>query len=261
MTSRRTPLTDDRLTVALEAAREAGEIQREQIQSPVVEEHHSPGDLVTHTDLRTERRILSHIELHYPDHSVIAEESGSRDGSSEQRWIVDPLDGTVNFYHGIPEFAVSIAVEQNGIVEVGVVYHVMRDTVFTAVRGEGAYRENVRLGVSGERVLERALVGTGFSSARAGTFEALSAIVRDAHGVRRIGSAALDMAYVASGLFEGFYQQGLNAWDIAAGQLLVEEAGGRVSDYSDASLGGTPGTGAVLATNGYLHQELLDRLD
>jgi myo-inositol-1(or 4)-monophosphatase len=260
MSTRRTPLCDERVLVALEAAREAGAIQREHLETASRHEYKSPGELVTQTDVRAEREILDRITTRYPDHSILAEESGVADGSTNHRWLVDPLDGTVNFYHGVPDFAVSIALETAGTVEVAVVYYVTRDTVFTAVRGEGAYRETARLEVSSERSLDRSLVATGFDSGRPESFEALASVVREAHGVRRIGSAAIDLAYVAAGLFEGFYQWGVKPWDVAAGRLLVEEAGGDVTDYADVPETGTPDATAILATNGHVHGELWHRV-
>lgn len=258
MTPRRTPLTDDRLLVALDAAREAAELQRRHTQSASMNGRTSPDELVTETDVESERLILAQIRSVYPDDAILSEESGYDRGPGRYRWVVDPLDGTVNFYHGVPEFAVSIAVERDGRLEAGVVYDVPGDTAYTAVRGKGAYRERARLHVSEEQSLSRSLVSTGFPSATTTSFDALSAVVRDAHGVRRLGSAALDLASVASGRFEGFYQRELSAWDVAAGRLLVEEAGGTVSDGFDAS--SAAGEGVLLATNGPIHDELSARV-
>lgn len=252
MTDRRTPLTDDRLLVALDAALQAGELHRSHSGQRLLKTHASSDELVTEADVESEQLIIDHIRSQYPDEAILAEESG-QDSTGSRQWVVDPLDGTVNFFHGVPDYAVSVAIEDPAGVEAGVVYSVPRDTVFTAVRGEGAYRETSPLAVSGEHTLDESLIATGFPSTEAVSLTTISSIIDEAHGVRRLGSAALDLAYVAAGWYEGFYQQGLNSWDTAAGRLLVEEAGGTVSTLSEEIVA----AGEIfLATNGRIHSEL-----
>ncbi len=192
-------------------------------------------DFVTLVDRQAEERIISTLRKTYPNHEILAEESGA-DGNNEYQWIIDPLDGTTNFIHGFPQFAVSIAVRHKGRLEHGVVYDPLRQEMFTASRGDGALLNNRRMRVSGRLGLEGALLGTGFPfkmqqhlDAYLGMFRAL---FTDTAGIRRPGSAALDLAYVAAGRLDGFWEIGLNIWDMAAGALLIQEAGGIVGDFS-----------------------------
>lgn len=256
MTKPRTPLGDDRLQVAVDAALAAGAVQRNHNRNQVTGTRDSATELVTEGDIEAERVIVNQIRSHYPKEAILTEESG-QDGTESPRWVIDPLDGTVNYFHKLPDYTVSIAIESPDGVEAGVVYSVPRDTVFTAVRGEGAYRETESLEVSGNSTLAESLIATGFPSAEAVSFQALSTVVGETHGVRRLGSAALDLAYVAAGRFEGFYQRDLNSWDVAAGRLLVEEAGGTVSILS---VDGAPANETFLGTNGHIHDELAARV-
>jgi len=192
-------------------------------------------DFVTLVDQQAEERIISTLRKTYPNHGILAEESGA-DGNDEFQWIIDPLDGTTNFIHGFPQFAVSIALRHKGRLEHGVVYDPLRQELFTASRGDGALLNNRRMRVSGRLGLEGALLGTGFPfkmqqhlDAYLGMFRAL---FTDTAGIRRPGAAALDLAYVAAGRLDGFWEIGLNIWDIAAGALLIQEAGGVVGDFS-----------------------------
>jgi len=195
-------------------------------------------DFVTDIDRKAEADIIATIRRSHPDHAILAEESG-RSGDSEYVWIIDPLDGTTNFLHGFPTFAVSIAVEHRGRLQHAVVYDPSRQEFFTASRGEGAQLEGKKIRVSSQRTLEGALIGTGFPYRMAAEhidpyLAMLKAIMSTAAGVRRPGAASLDLAYVAAGRMDGFWEFGLQPWDTAAGTLLITEAGGRVGTPTGA---------------------------
>jgi myo-inositol-1(or 4)-monophosphatase len=222
------------LNIAVRAARRAGEIIVRSLVRLESLEVTSKGrnDYVSEIDRAAEREIIDIVRKLYPDHAILAEESG-RSGENDTVWIIDPLDGTTNFLHGFPVFAVSIAVEQRGRLEIGVVYDPMRQEVFTAARGAGAHLENRRMRVSKQRTLEGALLATGFpyrEDERYGDnyYAMLRTLANLTAGIRRPGSAALDLAYVAAGRVDGFWELGLKPWDTAAGTLLIQEAGGRV---------------------------------
>jgi myo-inositol-1(or 4)-monophosphatase len=242
---------------ALKAARglnrDFGEVEQLQVSIK------GPGEFVSTADLKAERVLKTELGRARPGYGLLLEESGASAGTDPRhRWIVDPLDGTTNFLHGIPHFAISIALERNGEIVAGVVYDPTRDEMFCAEKGLGAYVNDRRLRVSARRQLAEAVIGTGLPfGARAGDPAALgvlAAVMKGTSGVRRLGSAALDLAYVAAGRFDGFWEQGLQPWDIAAGLLLVREAGGYVSDLS----GGHEMmvSGDVLAANAHLHLPL-----
>jgi myo-inositol-1(or 4)-monophosphatase len=222
------------LNIAVRAARRAGEIIVRSIVRLDSLDVTTKGrnDFVSEVDRAAERAIIEDIRRLYPDHAFLAEESGAS-GSGDIVWIIDPLDGTTNFLHGFPVFAVSIACEVRGRVEHGVIYDPMRQELFTASRGGGAHLENRRMRVSGQRGLEGALIATGFpfrdDSPDVDVYLAMfrSVMTRTA-GIRRAGAAALDLAYVAAGRVDGFWEMGLKPWDTAAGVLMVQEAGGRV---------------------------------
>lgn len=195
----------------------------------------SRNDFVTEVDRQAEQAIIHEIHSKYPSHGILAEESGLHNGD-EFQWIIDPLDGTTNYLHGVPQFAVSIGLQHRGRLEHGVIYDPLREELFTASRGDGAQMNNRRLRVSPRPSLDGALLGTGFPfrdqrfvKAYLGMFEALLA---DTSGIRRPGSAALDLAYVAAGRTDGFWELGLSPWDFAAGVLLIKEAGGMVTDLA-----------------------------
>jgi myo-inositol-1(or 4)-monophosphatase len=190
-------------------------------------------DFVSSADLAAEKAIIDVIHKHYPDHAIHAEESGVN-GESDHVWIIDPLDGTTNYLHGLPVFAVSIGVQVNGRLEHGVVYDPMREELFTASRGEGAQLDDRKIRVSGRKEMELAVVGTGFPYRQADSelepyLAMLGQVVKNTSGVRRMGSAALDLCYVACGRFDAFWETGLQPWDLAAGTLIIREAGGIVS--------------------------------
>ncbi|HEY8538180.1 MAG TPA: inositol monophosphatase family protein [Steroidobacteraceae bacterium] len=222
------------LNIAVRAARRAGEIIVRGMNRLHQLDVRAKGqnDFVTEIDMAAERDIIQTIRRHYPDHAVLGEETGSS-GDSEFVWIIDPLDGTTNFLHGFPQFAVSIAVQRRGRIEHGVVYDPLRQELFTASRGEGAQLDGRRIRVSGHTSLERALIGTGFPYRTNlhwldSYLAMLKAVMQRTAGIRRPGSAALDLAYVAAGRLDGFWELGLSAWDTAAGSLLITEAGGLV---------------------------------
>ena len=223
------------LNIAVRAARRAGEIIVRSLVRLESLEVTSKGrnDYVSEIDSAAEREIIDIVRKHYPEHAILAEESG-RSGEHDTVWIIDPLDGTTNFLHGFPVFAVSIAVEQRGRLEIGVVYDPMRQEIFTAARGAGAHLENRRMRVSKQRTLEGALLATGFpyrqdereADAYFAMLRTLSRV--DGRAFAGPGSAALDLAYVAAGRVDGFWELGLKPWDTAAGTLMIQEAGGRV---------------------------------
>jgi myo-inositol-1(or 4)-monophosphatase len=222
------------LNIAVRAARRAGEVIVRSLVRLESLEVTSKGrnDYVSEIDRAAEREIIEIIHKHYPEHAILAEESG-RSGENDTVWIIDPLDGTTNFLHGFPVFAVSIAAQQRGRLEVGVIYDPMRQEVFTAARGAGAHLENRRMRVSKQRTLDGALLATGFpyreEERHADNYFAMFRRLTElTAGIRRPGSAALDLAYVAAGRVDGFWEMGLKPWDTAAGTLMIREAGGRV---------------------------------
>ncbi len=228
------------LNIAVRAARRAGEVIVRSLNSLEALTITSKGrnDFVSEVDRAAEAEIIAIIRRHYPDHAVLAEESGAS-GEHETLWIIDPLDGTTNFLHGFPVFAVSIACQQRGRLEHAVVYDPMRQELFTASRGGGAHLDNRRIRVSKQRTLEGSLIGTGFpfrSDARYvdAYFAMLKAATQNTAGIRRPGAAALDLAYVAAGRIDGFWEFGLSPWDTAAGTLLVQEAGGHIGTLTGA---------------------------
>ena len=223
------------LNVAVMAARRAGNsLMRNLVKFDKLRvESKGHNDYVSEADRAAEREVIETIHKHYPDHAILAEESGAS-GDSETVWIIDPLDGTTNFLHGFPVFAVSIGVQVNGRMEHGVVYDPMRQELFTASRGEGAQLDGRRIRVSKHTTLDHALIGTGFPFRDGGmTIEPylrmLQKAIASTSGVRRAGSAALDLCYVAAGRLDAYWETGLAPWDLAAGTLIVREAGGIVS--------------------------------
>ena len=223
------------LNVAVMAARRAGAVlirKMANLQKLKVDQK-GHNDYVSDADHAAEKAVIQCILKHYPDHAILAEESGAQ-GESDHLWIVDPLDGTTNYLHGFPVFAVSIGLQIKGRMEHAVVYDPMRQELFTASRGEGAQVDGRRIRISGQKQLERALVGTGFPFRQSEKelkpyLEMLGKTVLNTSGVRRPGAAALDLAYVAAGRLDAFWETGLAPWDLAAGSLLIREAGGIIS--------------------------------
>lgn len=247
------------LNIAVRAARRAGDgiVRHVGRLADLKVETKAGNDFVTEVDREAEQSIIETIRRSYPDHAFLAEESG-RTGSAECEWVIDPLDGTTNFLHGFPVFAVSIALRVRGRTEHGVIYDPMRQELFTASRGGGAQLDGRRIRVSTRRELSSALLGTGFPyrdndniDQYMATFRAMTERSR---GIRRAGAAALDLAYVAAGRLDGFWEMNLEIWDIAAGCLMIREAGGLTGSLS----GGTDHfeTGNVLAANPKLFAEM-----
>ncbi|MGB0127178.1 MAG: inositol monophosphatase family protein [Rhodocyclaceae bacterium] len=248
------------LNIAVKAARRAGQIiSRASLDVDLVKvspKRHN--DFVTDIDKAAEAAIINILREAYPDHSILAEESGAS-GESEYQWIIDPLDGTTNFIHGFPQFAVSIALAHKGQMTQAVVYDPLRNELFTASRGRGAFLNERRIRVSKRTKLQEALLGTGFPFRAYDDMDAYLAMFRElmpkTAGVRRAGAAALDLAYVACGRLDGFWEIGLSPWDMAAGTLLITEAGGLVGDLS-----GEPGylkSGNVVGGNPKIFGQLL----
>ena len=249
------------LTVAIEAAREAGRFLKLSVGKVrnVEVKQGEERNLVSEIDRGAEAKIISIIHRHYPQHAILAEESGGSLAPADVRWIIDPLDGTTNFLHGVPIFCVSIGVERKGELVAGVVYDPNQDEMFTAEKGAGAFLNGKRLKVSGSSALVESLLVTGFPyNVTANPNNAVEHFVHflmAARGVRRLGSAALDLSYVAAGRFDGFWEVSLNPWDMAAGALFIQEAGGRISDMKGNPLNIYQKT--VLASNGVIHDAML----
>ncbi len=252
------------LNFAIQTARDAGGILIDRLGRALHVSNKGDIDLVTEADLAAEKFIIERIRSYYPRHAILAEESGASDGATaisgegEWRWVIDPLDGTTNYAHGYPCFCVSIGIERAGKMELGVVYDPTRNEMFVAERGQGASLNERRMRVSDVDDLNRAMLCTGFPynvRERSNFARDFTNFTMQAQAVRRDGSAALDLAYVACGRFDGFWEDGLNPWDVAAGVLLIEEAGGRVTDYQGARL--DIYTPKVLASNGLVHEAMM----
>jgi myo-inositol-1(or 4)-monophosphatase len=225
------------LNIAVKAARSAGNVLVRGMNrvSDLTIESKGRNDFVTEIDRAAEQAVLEVVRKAYPEHGFLGEETG-RSGGDEVIWIVDPLDGTTNYLHGFPQFCVSIAAETRGKPTVAVIYDPLRQEMFTAVRGEGAQLEGRKIRVTKRAGLAGALIGTGFPFRNRETwgdlyYDMLKAVSVEAAGIRRPGSAALDLAYVAAGRLDGFWEVGLKPWDTAAGELLIREAGGLISDW------------------------------
>jgi len=226
------------LNIAVRAARRAGDIiarSADQVDQLVIE-NKAENDYVSEVDRKAEAAIIDVIRKAYPDHAILAEESGKHEGN-EYEWVIDPLDGTTNFVHGIPQYAVSIALKHKGRLDQAVVYDPISQELFTASKGAGAQLNGKRIRVTKRNSLKGALLGTGIPFRDDLPYldaylEMLKALLPGSAGIRRPGSAALDLAYVAAGRLDGFWEMGLNQWDMAAGVLLIEEAGGLVSDLN-----------------------------
>ncbi|HET9362349.1 MAG TPA: inositol monophosphatase family protein [Vicinamibacterales bacterium] len=250
------------LATAAEIVLRAGDIQMSRRQSGFHVEKKGTIDLVTEVDLECERMCRSVLAERFPDHDVLAEELSSgpaEPASSRYRWVFDPLDGTTNYAHGLPIFCASLALEIDGEAEVGAIYDPTRKELFTAERGEGAYVNGTRLHVSDTAGLGDSLLVTGFPYDVHERLHDLvplfGAYLGRARAVRRLGSAALDLCYIAAGRFDGFWEQRLKPWDVAAGGLIVTEAGGRVTGMDGTRF--DPAAGHLVASNGRIHDEML----
>jgi myo-inositol-1(or 4)-monophosphatase len=245
------------LEVAIDTAREAGGILLSEFTRPVSISYKGEVDLVTQADRLSEQAIVTRLRKHFPNHAIIAEEGGGAESDSTFRWHVDPLDGTTNFAHGYPCFAVSIGLEEAGELIAGVIFQPVSGELFTAEKGGGAYLNRKKIHVSAIETLATSLLATGFPSVKRAQNPNIHYywdFTLRSHGVRRDGSAALDLAAVACGRFEGFWEFGLHSWDTAAGVLLVREAGGVVTGFE-----GKPyllGDRELLASNGHVHAEM-----
>jgi myo-inositol-1(or 4)-monophosphatase len=251
------------LNIAIKAARSAGQVivrHMGRLDSLTVQ-NKQPNDFVSEVDHLAEREIIRVIHRAYPDHGILAEESGAQ-GSSSYQWIIDPLDGTTNFLHDFPHFAVSIALRHQGRLEQAVVYDPVKEELFCASRGAGATLNNRRMRVTSLKDLNGALLGTGIPFREDqdldGYLKGLRAMLPGTAGVRRAGSAALDLAYVAAGRLDGFWEYGLNVWDMAAGALLVQEAGGLVGDPRGGA--DALASGDVVAAGPKLFKAMVQRL-
>jgi len=247
------------LETSVEIAREAGALLAKYFERRVTFELKGEYDLVTEADRASEQLVVDRLRAHFPSHSIVAEEGGGYTGKSEYCWYVDPLDGTTNFAHGFPMYNVTMALEQSGELIAGVIFDPERNEMFTAERGSGAYLNNRRIRVSKVSKIEDTLVATGFPSQKRHqnvNVHFYYQLAMLTHGVRRAGSAALDLAYVASGRLDGFWEFGLKPWDMAAGTLVITEAGGKCSDMSGGPV--TLRGPHLLADNGLVHQQILD---
>jgi len=248
--------------VALRAAKKAGKILKKSREGEVTVSYKGDLNLVTNVDHLSEETIVAMVNRHFPDHQILAEEGHDRTEPSPYRWIIDPLDGTTNYSHRFPFFCVSIAVEIKGKVHLGIVFDPIRNELFFAEKNQGASLNEKPIRVSSVSRLDKSLLVTGFAydirTDPTNNFNHFTNFSMKAQGVRRTGSAALDLCYVASGRFDGFWELKLHAWDTAAGSLILTEAGGKLSDFS-----GKPYSiydSELLASNGKIHREMIDVL-
>lgn len=246
------------LEAAIEAAEAAGEVLRDGFGRQLNVEYKGETELVTEADEKAEQKIREILEETFPAYGILAEESGELEGEADARWIVDPLDGTTNYIHGVPFFSVSIALQRGSEVVLGVVYDPMNEQTYAAERGEGATLNGQIIRVSDTDELIKAVLTTGFSTEHediSADLDVFGKFIRRTRGVRQLGSAALEACYVAAGRLDGYYRRGLSVWDVAAGSLIIEAAGGKVTDYQGdkLSLQGTE----IVASNGFLHPSLV----
>jgi myo-inositol-1(or 4)-monophosphatase len=248
------------LEVAREAARAGGEVVARHFRQGVAIRSKESFNLVSDADVQSEAAIAAVIQRHFPHHALLGEEAHQADAGAEHLWIIDPLDGTNNFAHGLPHFAVSVAYYRAGLPQCGVVGNPLRDEWYEAARGMGATHNGRPLRVARSGRLDEVLIGVGFFYDRGAMMQATLAAIGDLfrariHGIRRFGAAAMDLSLVAAGVFGGFFEFELAPWDFAAGRLIVAEAGGRVTTCSGGPL--TVAKSSILASNGLLHDELL----
>jgi len=260
-----TQTSDILLAVATDAAREAGAFLKYNI-GKVKNIERKKGEetnLVTEIDKRSEAMIIEKIKRYFPDHDILGEEGGASNSSSEYRWIIDPLDGTTNYTHGLPFFCVTIGVEYKGDIIAGAIYDPVAEELFTSEKGKGAFLNGKKIGVSASATLIESLLVTGFPyNVKDNPGNVIEHFVRFlplARGVRRLGSAALDLAYVACGRLDGYWEVFLNSWDKAAGILIVREAGGKVTNF-DGNQTDVIYRPDTLASNGIIHEDMLNVL-
>jgi len=253
---------DPLLNFAVETATAAGRLLKSKFGGPLAVDYKGEIDIVTEADRMSETLVLESIRQRYPDHGILSEESPASGMGASYRWLVDPLDGTTNYAHGFPVFCVSIALEKEGEVILGVVHNPMLQETFTALKGGGAFLNGRRVKVSAVRTLSGSLLATGFPydirNDKNNNLDLFSRMALSAQAIRRAGAAALDLCYVAAGRFDGFWELKLKPWDTAAGWLLVTEAGGRVTDLTGAPYAFSSPN--VLASNGLLHDDMIQVL-
>lgn len=252
-------MLDDLISIS----KEAGELIRSKFNTNFsIEFKTNESDLVTEVDEASEKIIVDFISKKYPSHGIITEEGGTSLSKSEYNWVIDPIDGTTNFAHGLPIFAVSIGLQKKGETIAGVVYDIMQNIIYSAELNNGAYENDNRIKVNDNANLRHALLITGFPyDVRENPENALgkfAAFTRAARGIRRLGSAAIDFCYVAKGVFDGFWEVHLNPWDMCAGKLIVEEAGGLVTDFDGRKI--DIFSKKILASNGKLHNSMIEVL-
>lgn len=253
---------DNYVAVGIDIVQEAGRLLRARLHTDLKISHKGTIDLVTEVDLAAENLITGRIQRAFPEHSILAEERHSNAQGEAVKWVIDPLDGTTNYAHGYPVFSVSIGLEIDGIIEWGAVLDPMRDELYTARRDGGASCNQEPLRVSNVQSLGSSLLATGFPydirTSKLNNLDNFCAFALRSHGIRRSGSAALDLCHVASGRLDGFWELKLNPWDCAAGYLMVREAGGRVTNFH-----GQPGSiyeREVIASNGLIHEEMINTI-
>ncbi len=248
---------------AIDAAKSAGLLLKGNIGRRHTIEFKGVIDIVTEMDIKAEDMIMKTIKARFPEHGILTEESFEQKSDSEYRWIIDPLDGTTNYSHGFPIFCVSIALEREGEIILGVVFNPMLNELFTAEKGKGAYLNNKRIRVSGISGLTKSLLATGFPydvrTSRDNNISHFANFAVRVQAIRRAGSAALDMCYVACGRFDGFWELKLKPWDTAAAMLIIKEAGGIVTDFKGSTF--SLYSGETLASNGLVHDEMIEVLN
>lgn len=250
------------LNFAIGVAKDAGALLRDRLGTRIDISHKGSINLVTDVDLASEKLIREAISTYYPRHEILAEEGGLTESKSEYRWIVDPLDGTTNYAHGYPVFCVSIGLERNGEVVLGVVYDPMREELFTAERGGGATLNNRPVHISKIQDLSDSILSTGFpydiKTSKLTNLDHWANFAMNAQALRRDGAAALDLCYVACGRYDGFWELNLSPWDTAAGSLIVAEAGGRISNFAGGEFSNYEPE--VVASNGLIHDRMIEVL-
>jgi myo-inositol-1(or 4)-monophosphatase len=249
-------------SATVEAAHAAGLVLMRHFRKKLTVSEKPGAGLVSNADLASEAKALKVLKSAFPDFGVLTEESGAEKSKSLGRWILDPLDGTTNYVHGLPHFCVSIAAEWDGVIVAGAIFHPTLKDTYTAIKGKGAFVNGKKMQVSSTKNLKDCFLSTGFSSNRdrwlneeIETFEHLS---RTCNAVRRPGAAALDLAYIARGSFDGFWERGLSYWDVAAGSLMIEEAGGRVTDLLGGKIDGQ--SSGIITSNGLIHTKLMNEI-
>ncbi len=261
---RKSPSHDVLLQVAVEASQAAGALLLRYTETGFQVEYKNPINLVTDADRAAEQCVIDHLKTRFPDHHFLAEERGRDDeGSSPYQWIIDPLDGTTNFAHGYPTYCVSIGLEYEGRCIIGVVFDPSRNELFTAIEHHGAHVNGRPIHVSDTQALDSSLLVTGFAydirETKRNNLDHFAKFALKAQGLRRTGSAALDLCYVAAGRFDGFWEVRLNPWDMAAGSVIAREAGGRLTDFSGKDL--SIYEQELVASNGRIHEAMLTILN